>query len=135
MKKIIMLYILVLFGCSGYSETEKGEDANTLEENFTKINETKSKGSFEAPVPEKTVTDLHGILFYCAEYAMWGISYAIPNTIDNVNLYLIKNFEDNPPEETIRNVIFSGNCYLSDKTSPIAGTTIFYINIISLTNI
>ncbi|MDR1380177.1 MAG: hypothetical protein LBJ47_01715 [Tannerella sp.] len=81
-----------------------------------------------------TVTDTNnpGILSYFTDYGMWGISVSVSGTIDNVNLYLIKDFKEDISLETVVRVTFSGNYYPSDKKSPIGGMEIFYIDITTL---
>jgi hypothetical protein len=116
---------MAVYGCSG----DAGMGSNEEKETDLVLNSAE-----EVPVSGETVTGLSGVLSYYAQHKMWGISHVIPGTIDSENVYLIKEFDDNLPKETKREVIFSGTCYPSDKTSPIGGLTIFYIYIDSLTN-
>jgi hypothetical protein len=89
--------------------------------------------NYEPDDSAETVTNMSGMLSYYPDFGMWGISVSIAGTVDNADLYLIKEFKDPPSPETVARVTFSGKYYPSDKKSPVAGVEIFYIDITDLT--
>jgi hypothetical protein len=83
--------------------------------------------------PDKTIKDITGILCYSNESKMWGVRYGYPGTIDNVDIYLIKNSAENFHFVENKKVKISGDCYLTDALFPVpAGTTVYYIIIANL---
>ncbi|MDR1880482.1 MAG: hypothetical protein LBQ78_06075 [Tannerellaceae bacterium] len=81
----------------------------------------------------ETVTDRLGVLSYYPEYNSWGISSYIEGTIDSVDLYLIVNPSEDYPKESLTQVEFSGDRVPSGIAHPIAGVTVYYFKISSLT--
>jgi hypothetical protein len=84
--------------------------------------------------PDKTIENVTGILHYSNEMGMWGIHYGYPGTIDRVDLYLIKETDEDFHFEEGEKVTVSGSCYLAEAPFPVpAGTTVYYIITTNLT--
>jgi hypothetical protein len=84
--------------------------------------------------PDKTIENVTGILHYSSEMEMWEIQYGYPGTIDSVDVYLIKETNEDFHFEEGKKVTVSGSCYFAEVSYPVpVGTTVYYITITNLT--
>jgi hypothetical protein len=90
------------------------------------------EGFDDAKASDCTVS---GTLSYNSELDRWEIRNSPANTIDEVNVYVVKNYEIELPKDTRKNVQATGRCYQSpERTGIPAGTTIYYISVKTLNN-
>jgi hypothetical protein len=81
--------------------------------------------------PDKIIEDITGILHYLNEYETWYIRCGYPGTIDNVDIYLVKNQDKDFHFGENKKVKVSGYCYLTDELFPVPAGTIVYHTIIT----
>ncbi len=81
----------------------------------------------------KSECSVSGTLKYSNDSKIWIISYVYPNTIDSVDIYIIKGYKINKSKDASFQVEATGNCWLNkDQTGIPAGTTLYNIEVKSL---
>jgi hypothetical protein len=81
----------------------------------------------------KAECSITGLLCYGMVSNGWEIHEMTPNTIDEVNVYVIKAFDIDLPKDTMVNVRANGLLYPSRNEVLLpAGTTLYYIEVKSL---
>jgi hypothetical protein len=73
---------------------------------------------------------ISGTLSYNSKSDRWEIREVIPNSIDAVNVYIVKKYKPEISKDTTKAVQATGRCYDSGQQIGIpAGTTIYYIEV------
>jgi phage head maturation protease len=77
-----------------------------------------------------------GILCYNSELERWEIRVTKPGAIDSVDIYVVRKYKINLPEDTRKEVQATGRCYdvpaEDDRTVYPAGTVIHYIDAVTI---
>jgi hypothetical protein len=127
-KYVFLCGLLIGFSCQKNDLSQLSDEPNSTVEDIA----GEPDKTIEAP--DKTIEHLTGTLYYSNEAKTWGIRYSYPGTIDNVDIYLIKNVDEHFQFEENKKVKVSGYAYLTDALFPVpAGTTVYSTVITDLT--